>query len=78
MTGEKINQTVITQSASKGVYFFYQCSGCGHKTVIDKFYKTRRVFCGVCGEKSRMDYQGECDVTKRPTPSDFALRPKNH
>ncbi|UXR28950.1 hypothetical protein [Bacillus phage Nachito] len=37
--------------------------GCGHITMIDKFYKTRRVFCGVCGTKSTMVYQGEYEFT---------------
>lgn len=57
-------------------YHMYQCSGCGHQTIINKFYKTRRVYCGVCGEKARMDYQGECDVTvtKRPASGGFTLK----
>lgn len=45
----------------------YQCEkGCGHKTIIDKFYKGKRVFCGVCGTKSTMVYQGERLVTDAP------------
>lgn len=59
-------------------HHLYQCSGCGHQTTINKFYKTRRVFCGVCGEKTRMGYQGEYDVVKRPVPGGFARRPQNH
>ncbi|MGX1266705.1 DNA-directed RNA polymerase subunit RPC12/RpoP [Rossellomorea marisflavi] len=43
-------------------YFKYACCGCGHETIIDKFYKTRRVFCGVCGGKNLMDFKAQCDV----------------
>lgn len=64
--------------STPGSFHMYKCSGCGHTTIIDKFYKTRRVFCGVCGVKTRMDYQGECDVTKRPAPGAFTMRPQNH
>jgi hypothetical protein len=40
--------------------YAYKCeSGCGHVTMIDKFYKTKRVFCGVCGTKETMEYKGE-------------------
>lgn len=40
--------------------YAYQCEkGCGHTTTIDKFYKGKRVFCGVCGTKHTMVYQGE-------------------
>lgn len=43
----------------------YKCeTGCGHTTIIDKYYKTKRVFCGVCGTKNTMVYQGECNVEK--------------
>lgn len=45
----------------------YMCeTGCGHTTIIDKYYKTKRVFCGVCGTKTTMVYQGECIVTRIP------------
>lgn len=43
----------------------YKCEkGCGHTTVIDKFYKGKRVFCGVCGTKSTMVYDGKYTVSK--------------
>lgn len=59
-------------------FHMYKCGGCGHKTIIDKYYKTRRVFCGVCGEKTRMHHQGECDVTQRPAPGGFSLQVEKH
>lgn len=56
-------------------YYKYACSGCGHQTIIDKFYKTRRVFCGVCGEKTRMDYRAQCDVKEHAKTSVLLSRP---
>lgn len=48
-------------------YHAYTCeTGCGHTTIIDKHYKTKRVFCGVCGTKTEMVYQGECYAKKTP------------
>lgn len=45
----------------------YTCEkGCGHTTIIDKFYKGKRVFCGVCGTKTTMEYQGERLVENAP------------
>lgn len=56
-------------------YHMYKCrTGCGHTTVVDKYYKTRRVFCGVCGEKSCMEYQGEARVEKQPTFNIFGKK----
>ncbi|MBE7114703.1 hypothetical protein FT641_19755 [Bacillus paranthracis] len=41
----------------------YKCeTGCGVITMIDKYYKGKRVFCGACGSKETMVYQGECMV----------------
>ncbi|PHE74503.1 hypothetical protein COF80_33035 [Bacillus toyonensis] len=52
----------------------YKCeTGCGHTTIIDKFYKTKRVFCGVCGTKDTVVYQGECQVEKITRIGKFKL-----
>lgn len=48
-------------------WYAYTCEkGCGHTTIIDKFYKGKRVFCGVCGTKTTMEYQGERLVENAP------------
>lgn len=48
-------------------YHAYTCeTGCGHTTLIDKYYKGKRVFCGVCGEKSEMIYKGKYSIEKLP------------
>lgn len=53
----------------------YTCEkGCGHTTTIDKFYKSKRVFCGVCGTKSTMVYQGERLVTEAPKTTPFSFK----
>lgn len=54
-------------------YHMYSCNGCGHATIIDKYYKTRRVHCGICGEKLLMDYRGECRVELEPKIGAFSL-----
>lgn len=55
--------------------YAYQCEkGCGHTTTIDKYYKGKRVFCGVCGTKDTMVYQGERQmhpIVKEQTTSFF-------
>lgn len=44
-------------------YFAYVCeTGCGHTTITDKFFKTKRVHCAVCGIKTEMRYVGEVPV----------------
>lgn len=49
------------------IHYAYTCeTGCGQTTIIDKHYKTKRVFCGVCGVKTEMVYQGECYVEMKP------------
>ena len=47
-------------------YHMYVCDGCGHTTIIDKHYRIRVNFCGVCGEKSRLEYQSPCTVKEHP------------
>ncbi|OBA05439.1 hypothetical protein A9D36_09535 [Bacillus subtilis] len=44
-------------------YYKYNCrTGCGHTTIIDKFYKRQRAFCGICGTRSTMEYMGEVEL----------------
>ena len=38
-------------------YYAYACqTGCGHITLTDKLYKTKRTHCAVCGIKTEMRY----------------------
>lgn len=61
--------TTNNKSASS-ILYRYKCeNGCGHTTIIDKCYITRRVYCGVCGTKETMVYQGECTVKNVPKSS---------
>lgn len=44
-------------------HYKYICrTGCGHTTIIDKFYKRQRAFCGICGTRSTMEYMGEVEL----------------
>lgn len=41
----------------------YECStGCGHTTIVDKFYKNKIMHCAVCGEKKTLFYKGKVEV----------------
>ena len=49
----------------KDTFYGYECrTGCGRKTISDKFYKSKCIHCSVCGEKSEMRYVGEFSVTQ--------------
>lgn len=60
------------------IYHGYVCqTGCGHTTLTDKYYKTRRTRCAVCGVKTEMQYQGEFKITKQPDPNKINLNLTN-
>lgn len=40
----------------------YACSGCGHTTIVNKYYKIKLMHCAVCGHKDRMSYLGGFQV----------------
>lgn len=45
------------------VFHQYECkTGCGHVTVVDKFYQTKRMYCAVCGTKETLVYKGKAKV----------------
>ena len=46
-------------------HYGYSChTGCGHTTLTDKRYKTRRTHCAVCGVKTEMVYLGEFNIER--------------
>lgn len=63
---------------AKSDYHMYVCGGCGHTTIIDKYYKIRVNFCGVCGTKDRLEYEGPCQVEKKRKPGIFSLIEEDH
>lgn len=47
------------------IHHGYVChTGCGHTTLTDKYYKTKRTHCAVCGVKTEMYYLGEFKIKK--------------
>ena len=45
------------------IYHGYTCrTGCGHTTLTDKYYETRRIHCSVCGVKTEMQYLGDFNI----------------
>ncbi|MCY8636511.1 hypothetical protein MOD96_01680 [Bacillus sp. S17B2] len=47
-------------------YHGYVCEkGCGHTTVVNKYYKQKQIYCDVCGSKDQMKYLGEYQVSKK-------------
>lgn len=47
------------------IHHGYTChTGCGHTTLTDKYYKTRRTHCAVCGTKTEMQYLGEFKIER--------------
>lgn len=49
-------------------YYGYVCqTGCGHITLTDKHYKTKRTYCAICGEKTEMEYIGVYDIKLQKT-----------
>ncbi|UGO47739.1 hypothetical protein MCCARTNEY_165 [Bacillus phage vB_BanH_McCartney] len=59
------------------IFYNYKCeSGCGHTTLVDKPYKTKRIFCGVCGYKITMVYKGISKVTAPRMESKLSINNK--
>lgn len=72
---KRLEHLIHVHEATQKTYHAYHCdSGCGHTTIIDKYYKNKRVYCGVCGTKSTMVYQGECNVKLTNKPSLFNIK----
>lgn len=47
------------------IYYTYACqTGCGHITLTDKLYKTKRTHCAVCGIKTEMRYIDEYRIER--------------
>jgi len=54
---------IMIRGVTELKFYGYECfSGCGHISVVDKYYKTRRMHCAVCGTKETMVYIGEYKV----------------
>lgn len=50
----------------------YVCEkGCGHTTLVNKFYKNKLMHCAVCGEKKTMEYKGTAIVGTIVHPSNL-------
>ncbi|ANB49298.1 hypothetical protein C3Z10_11540 [Bacillus velezensis] len=53
-------------------------TGCGHTTIIDKFYKRQRAFCGICGTRSTMEYMGEVELKNGSLDLELSIEKIKH
>lgn len=70
---------IIKELHEKQFYAYVCQTGCGHTTITDKRFKTKRIHCAVCGIKTEMQYVGEVPVGPViSTMFDLGLSPKAH
>ncbi|AEZ50511.1 hypothetical protein F400_gp064 [Bacillus phage BCD7] len=59
------------------IFHVYKCEkGCGHTTIVDKYYLRKLMHCAVCGEKQTMVYQGETNIGEIRKPTLINLKNK--
>lgn len=60
-------------------HYKYICrTGCGHTTIIDKYYKRQRAFCGICGTRSTMEYMCEVELKEGSLDLELSIKKIKH